>query len=280
MYLDEDELRCRCTHRQVIDWDEYKFTRHFKTKSHKKFEVQKEKAGVHQGSIDETKQATNKLESDRLLAAGTRSQPSTDADTPFRNRFVKMMLMCGIPLYKADKMRKWVGTECKKSLTSSTHLRQHIPGLLKEETDLQEKILKAIEFVGIIFDATPRQGDLFAMLIRYVELDEVTKRAGCEQQLIHLAAVKGSLNNYTLTGEVSKGLQARGIKNEQAVVAMQDGCSTNGSAHERMNDIADNAGVCKRFMSTCLSHCASNAGKYLLVVFAFDHSLYFFSTLF
>ena len=269
-------IRCRCSHRQCVDWDDYKFKRHFETKSHKDFEEQKEKGCVHQASINEMMQAKENQESDRLRAAGTRARISVDADTPFRKNFVKMMAMCGIPIVKANKMRRWVENECKKSLTDSRHLRMHIPDLLREETELQEKNLKAVNFCGIIFDATPRQGDLFAMLICYVELDEVKKRAICEQQLIHLSAVKGSLNNYTLAGEVSRGLQARGIKNEQAVCAMEDGCSTNWSAHKRMNSIADNVRICTRFMSPCLSHCASNAGKCLfVVVFISDHSLLF-----
>ena len=49
------------------------------------------------------------------------------------------------------------------------------------------------------------------------------------------------------------------MKNEQAVVGMNDGCYTNGAAHDIMNDIADTVGDVKMFISTCISHCANNA---------------------
>ena len=42
---------------------------------------------------------------------------------------------------------------------------------------------------------------------------------------------------------------------------MNDGCYTNGAALTRMNNMAEEAGETKRLVSTCLSHCASNAGK-------------------
>ena len=206
-------------------------------------------------------------EAERLQAAGTRATTSVDADVPFRERFVQMMCQCGIPLTRADKMREWVESECKKSLTSSKHLSQHIPKLLKKETDLQEMILKAVKYIGIIFDATPRQGDFFALIARYIVLDADKKRACAEQQLIHCAALSGSLNQYTQVGEVSGGLQARGMKNNQAVAAMQDGCYTNGASHAMMNRIAAASGEAERFIATCLSHCASNAGKFIVIVF-------------
>lgn len=164
-------------------------------------------------------------------------------------------------------MREWVESECKKSLTSSKHLSQHIPKLLKKETDLQEMILKAVKYIGIIFDATPRQGDFFALIARYIVLDADKKRACAEQQLIHCAALSGSLNQYTQVGEVSGGLQARGMKNNQAVAAMQDGCYTNGASHAMMNRIAAASGEAERFIATCLSHCASNAGMCIITVF-------------
>ena len=178
-----------------------------------------------------------------------------------------MLCQCGIPMYKADKMRQWAESECQKSLTTSNMLSQHIPKLLKKEAELQEMILKGVKHIGIIFDATPRHGDFFALLARYVVLDPDTKRAIADQQLIHCAALNGSLNQYTQVGEVSRGLQGRGMKNEKAVVAMQDGCFTNGAAHEMMNRIASASNTTERLISLCISHCASNAGKFIVIVF-------------
>ena len=262
LYIDPDgDIRCRCTHRQIKAWDIYKYERHFCQKKHMKYEDERDKECVHQAAIDEMIQEEESQESVRLTAAGTRSTCSVHVDTPFREGFVEMLMKCAIPIARAEKMRVWVEKKCQRSLGHFTKLPQHIPKLLKKETDLQELILKSVKYIGIIFDATPRQGDFFAMLARYVVLEPVKKRAVAHQQLIHCAAVQGSLNQYTQLGEVAKGLHARGIKNERAVVEMADGCYTNGAAHEMGNNIADAAGDVKRFISICLSHCASNAGK-------------------
>ncbi len=200
-------------------------------------------------------------ESGRLAIAGTRAQSAVDKDKPFRERFVEMCLRVGIPLTKSDAMRNWVEHECNKSLSHSAHLRRYIPALLKKEELLQEKVLESVEHVGIIFDATPCQGDFFALIERHVNEDKEARRATARQQLIHCAALKGSLNAYTLAGEVATALQGRRLKNEQAVVSNNDGCYTNGAAINLNNRVADATDALKRFASTCLSHCASNAGK-------------------
>jgi len=58
--------------------------------------------------IDEMEQDAADNEAQRLKAAGTRATNAVDTDTPFRERFVKMLCQCGIPLYKV--------TRCVRSL--------------------------------------------------------------------------------------------------------------------------------------------------------------------
>lgn len=249
LYLDSNgQVRCSCNNRQCGEWDKYKFERHFDQVGHKKFETDREAERVHQASLDELAAKAAREELERLQAAGTRSTRNVDADIPFRERFVEMMMRVGIPLNKADKMKSWVESECKRSLGSQADLAGHIPKLLKREEELQESILKGIKYISIIFDATPRQGDFFALIARMIVLDAEKKRAVADQQLIHCSALKGSLNASTLAGEVSKGLQNRRIKNDQAVAAIQDGCYTNGAAHNLMNDIAALTGDGTRFL--------------------------------
>ena len=260
---DGGEVRCRCNNKQTVGWDRYNFTRHFETSVHKVYEAEREKEGIFQASLDEMNDVESKKESDRLQAAGTRSTHNVNVDLPFREGFVEMLYSVGIPNYKADKMRPWVENETKRSLTHSSHLSSYVPKLLKKEEDLQEMTLKAVKYIGIIYDATPRQGDFFAMLARFIVLDVEKKRATANQQLIHQAAIKGSLNANTLAGEVSTGLQNRRIKNDQAVVEMVDGCYTNGAAHEVGKNVAAVVGEAERLLALCFSHCASNAGTFM-----------------
>jgi len=54
-------------------------------------------------------------------------------------------------------MSEWVVSEGEKSLPHLSHLAKHILELLQNEVDLKEKTLVEGEYVGLIFDATPRQ---------------------------------------------------------------------------------------------------------------------------
>ena len=115
--------------------------------------------------------------------------------------------------------------------------------------------------IGIIFDATPRQGDFFAMIARRVVLHEEMKQASCAQSLIHCAALKGSLNSDTLAGQVTAGLAARGKTNEDAVVGMMDGCFTNSAAQDTTNQAAALSNDLKRVVSLCMPRLSNNAGE-------------------
>ena len=135
------------------------------------------------------------------------------------------------------------------------------PGLLSDEATLQTDEMKLAKVLGIIFDATPRQGNFFAMIARRVVLHEEMKRASCAQTLIHCAALKGLLNGDTLAGQVTAGLAARGKTNEDAVVGMMDGCYTNSAAQDTTNRAAALSKKLKRFVSLCMSHLSNNAGE-------------------
>ena len=140
---------------------------------------------------------------------------------------------------------------------------------------MQEIVLGQTDHIGIIFDATPRQGDFFAMVSCHVALCPKTKTAKARQLLIHCSNVEGSLSQHTLAAEVSHGLHARNVKHSKAVVACNDGCYTNGAAHDKFDKVTDickkiladsNATpahrdqIVKRFVAICISHCLSNAG--------------------
>ena len=262
IYIDKDgNIRCRCNHTPIINWDSFKFERHFKSMGHNKYLKISELEGVQQSALDELNAGAVAKEIVCLKCAGTRSTTSVDVDRSFRDRFVAMLVTVGIPIYRSTKMRHWVERECQKTIGAWTDLRAYIPEQLKREAALRENILSKVRRIGIISDATPRGGDLMCLIERHMDLNPNTRRAEAVQQLIHLAAVKGSMNAHTLAGEMSIGLQNRRVKNEQAVVSVVDGCYTNGAAHEMTNNMALEAGEIERLEAICLAHCVSNAGS-------------------
>ena len=138
---------------------------------------------------------------------------------------------------------------------------KYVPELLLDETTLQTDELKLANVIGVIFDATPRQGDCFAMIARRVVLHREMKRVFIAQTLIHCAALKGSLNGDILAGQVTAGLAARGKTNKDAVVGMMDGCYTNSAPQDITNHAAALNNDSKRFISLCMSHMSNNAGE-------------------
>lgn len=127
---------------------------------------------------------------------------------------------------------------------------------------LQKAELKYLKHCSTIFDSTPHgKGDFFAQLVRFVEEQPLNKRAKAIQRLTHVSALKSSFNADTLVGELTKGLGNRGLSHESAVAAINDGCFTNGAAHNILAQAANAGDNLTRFICLCIYHCASNAGK-------------------
>ena len=69
---------------------------------------------------------------------------------------VEDFLKAGVPLYKIDKLRDLLERGGNR-LTESSHLRQHILLILKQETErLKEE--KATRYLGLIFNGSNRLG--------------------------------------------------------------------------------------------------------------------------
>lgn len=159
-------------------------------------------------------------------------------------------------------MREWLERECQKSLGPPKRLAStYVKDLLEEEELLQREELEIPEHISVIFDATPRGGDFFALLARRIVIDEKARKAEARQSLIHASALKGSLNADTLVGELTKALGNRGMSHKKAVAAMNDGCFTNGACHDILEKAAEISDDMSRLVSLCISHCCSNAGK-------------------
>ena len=255
------DYRCSCDHKSKSNMDEGALKGHFNTLKHKSYEEDKEKQAATQATMEKFKLARTAEESVRLSLQGTRATGVTEADTDLRRDWTKAMYATGVAIAKSDKLRPFIERKTKLSLTHSSHLaRDYTTDLLEEEEDLQTD-----EFKGSVcsmgFDATPRQGDLFALVLRKIEVNAEIKRAIAVQRLAHVSTIKGSLNAATLASEVTRGLQNRRLKHEEIPAAMNDGCFTNGAAHDHIGQVADVAGKVSRMISLCLSHCANNAGE-------------------
>ena len=84
----------------------------------------------------------------------------------FRVQVVKDFLKAGVPLYKIDKLRNLLERGGNR-LTDSSHLRQHIPLILKQETErLRDEI--ANRDLGLIFDGSIRLGEAIVIIVRFV----------------------------------------------------------------------------------------------------------------
>lgn len=264
------EIRCRCNDK-IRSGDDADYNRHFRTQTHQKKEAQWEKERVEQQRMEKYVQAEEEKEDERLALPGTRPS-SAHIDDPFRERATKAWLISGNPINRMDKFRGWLQEETGKSLTHSSNLgRKFIPVLLKKERALLKDEFEEVDAVGMIFDATPLQGDFFANVFRRVDLDPDKKRASALQTLVYGSSIEGSLNQHSLSAEVMASLLAAGTPPEKAVVAMNDGCFTNGAAHSNMSKATNisnrlvaegriTQGSAQRFVVLCISHALSNAG--------------------
>lgn len=92
----------------------------------------------------------------------------------YRVRVVEQFLSAGIPLSKIDSLRGLL-EENGLRLTSSTHLYEFIPVLLKQEEDLLRAEIGGT-FVSAIFDGTARFGEALAICLRFVKDGKIEQR--------------------------------------------------------------------------------------------------------
>ena len=114
--------------------------------------------------------------------------------------------------------------------------------------------------MSYIYDATPRKGDVHALVARKVELDPNKRTAKTVHKLIHVATMKGSMNADSLSAEISKGLANRQIMSGNVPAAAMDRCYTNSASADEMNAAAAAADHLERLIVYCLSHMICNAG--------------------
>jgi hypothetical protein len=147
-------------------------------------------------------------QNNRIDLQGTRVSSVCLADILYHKRITRMTVGAGIVLNNV-------------SLLCQGLAPTFIPGILKEEEMLQEEKMKTKDLC-LIWDATPHLGDLFVLVMRYVQLDDSQRTAMMEQCLIHLAFLKKTKSVEHFIFVVNQG--GRG---SVTLRPAEDGCSVN-----------------------------------------------------
>ncbi len=221
-----------------------------------------EREGATQTRVYDIRKERKDQEEERLQFEGTRRSRLNSEDDQFNEDTVKNFIGNGIPLFKVGKLRGYLHKHSGKKLMHWRDLpATYIPPLLKDEEELQRKELGLSGTkCSICYDATPRQGDLFALVAREILCDEDSRRAYARHTLIHVSTIAGSLNNATLSAEVTTALANCQILQDNVPAAAMDRCYTNSASANEMNDSAAVADKYARLISFCMSHMICNAG--------------------
>ena len=164
-------------------------------------------------------------------------------------KLVTCFLKAGIPLSKADDLRE-LFEENGQRLTSSTHLRQILPFILREE---MLKIKKEISGkpVSIIFDGTTHVTEAFAVIVRFMDGWNVQQRL-CGLKFM-AKSLLGEETARLLIEFISTEL---GISSSLIIAAMHDRASVNAVAMRTISILYNNV-----FDVGCYSHTIDHVGE-------------------
>lgn len=110
--------------------------------------------------------------------------------TQFRQDTVKMLLGCGIPLFRVNKMRNYLQKYSGIRLTDSSNLQSYIPKLLIEELLEIRSEIKG-QRLAVIFDGTTKDCECFTVVFRFVTADMTI-----EHRCVELKLYESSFENY------------------------------------------------------------------------------------
>ena len=172
----------------------------------------------------------------------------------FRVQVVEDFLQAGVSLYKIDELRDLLERGGNR-LTDSSHLRQHIPLILKQETErLKEEI--ATRDLGLIFDGSTRLGEAIVIIVRFV-----SDNWSIVQRLIRLDICPKSVNAqdlaHVLNDCLSVDYQVRG---NSLLATMKDGASVNQTALNHIKFVFP-----KMLSVVCFSHTLDNVRNHFKV---------------
>lgn len=185
----QSTLRCKCLATiNARNWSA--LDDHKKTKKHMDFEAKEEAQKLQQVRL----RVAAGISGDEVLLEGQRRSSVNEDEKEFRCGLVEQFIAAGIPLEKLDLLRPFLETHTNKSLSAVSNMkREYISPLLEKEVHLQMEEVKG-KVVSIIADATPRQGDVFALIVRFVAISPVDHLPVVQQRLISVQFLDGNLD--------------------------------------------------------------------------------------
>lgn len=203
-------LKCRCNNSNLEGKSQWIIERHLKGKKHKAWMEKREREAQDQARLIEFTASQGKDEAERLELEGTRISKLSDSDKAFCEETVLEFLRGGIPLNKLDgPLRRFLMKISHQTLSNRRELASEcIPKLMKKEVERQRMECRDVK-LSYIHDATPRQGDLYAVVARVIDMCPKKRTAKAVHKLIHVSTMKGSMNADSLSAEISKALANR-----------------------------------------------------------------------
>ena len=257
--IEHKTLRCLCNKKIRVNTEASALKYHFKKSVHTKAKEKRHAEGVAQALLISRAAANDKAR--RLEYVGTRVSNVSQMDIEVQKDMTKVMLGIGIPSTKLTKASNILEKHMKRSIGNPHHYNS----LYATEMIAEEKSILETELSGItcssISDATPRQGDFFALLLRFVQTNDKNRTASAVQRLVYMTNMNGSLNADTFAAAHTNGIQSQKLRNSDVPVAINDGCYTNGAGHDLLAKETDFLKEVPRFVAICLSHCSNNAGN-------------------
>ena len=185
-YIQDNKLFCKCK-LQELKGTKATVTNHMKTKRHMRAKE---------------KRAASKKEQATLQAAVSAVETKIDdATKTFRARTVRAFLIAGIPVNKLKTLKPFVQDETGKSIGDVNDLlRCYMERISQTEMDeLKKDISEAYDNnISLITDNTPRLGDVFALLARFVVIKD--NRPIVRQRLLTVEFLKRAMNSGQLSG--------------------------------------------------------------------------------
>lgn len=169
----------------------------------------------------------------------------------FRLDAVRALLSAGIPLAKLDDLRPFL-EKYGHSLTHSSNMSDLVDFIHKKELDDVKKDFKGL-LVSVVFDGASRQGEVLAVVIRYVDPKTLT----IVQLLVRVAFFKKSLTGDQTARALSDILLRRlGLEVDAVAAGMRDGAAVNNKGMRRLNEDFTSC-----FDILCCSHTLDRVGR-------------------
>lgn len=169
----------------------------------------------------------------------------------YRFELVESLLTAGIPKSKVDNLRPFL-EKYGHRLTSSSHLSELIPLILKKEKDCVKSEIATSDNFSVIFDGSTRLGEAL-VVVRFID-----NRWRIQQRLVKLEVLAKSMNAEQLAQRLIQCLAVEYmIRPDQLLASMKDGASVNEAGLRQVSFFFPNV-----FNVTCFSHTIDNVGKH------------------